>query len=113
LAAIELLIQAAETTVVALCAAHPALEHELRPDLEPSPTGLPIDRSIASPASATAFTGIDRHWTSSSASVVARSTTTNPIYKAHRESKALAAPGPEPCFPPYRDQAARAYDHHR
>ncbi len=35
LAALELLIQAADTTVVALCAAHPALEHELRPDPEP------------------------------------------------------------------------------
>jgi len=47
LAAIELLIQAAETTVVALCAAHPALEHELRPDLEPVTDRLadrPFDR---------------------------------------------------------------------
>lgn len=35
LAAIELLCQAAEMTVVALCAAHPGLEHELRPDPEP------------------------------------------------------------------------------
>ncbi len=35
LAAIELLIQAADTTVVALCAAHPALDHDLRPDPEP------------------------------------------------------------------------------
>lgn len=35
LAAIELLIQAADTTVVALCAAHPGLEHDLRPDPEP------------------------------------------------------------------------------
>ena len=35
LAAIELLVQAAETTVVALCAAHPGLEHDLRPDPEP------------------------------------------------------------------------------
>ena len=35
LAAIELLIQAAETTVVALCAAHPGLEHDLRPEPEP------------------------------------------------------------------------------
>jgi hypothetical protein len=35
LAAIELLIQAADTTVVALCAAHPGLEHHLRPDPEP------------------------------------------------------------------------------
>jgi hypothetical protein len=35
LAALELLIQAADTTVVALCAAHPGLEHELRPDPEP------------------------------------------------------------------------------
>lgn len=35
LAAIELLIQAAETTVVALCAAHPSLEHELSPDPVP------------------------------------------------------------------------------
>ncbi len=35
LAAIELLIQAAEMTVVALCAAHPGLQHELRPDPEP------------------------------------------------------------------------------
>ncbi len=35
LAAIELLIQAADTTVVALCAAHPGLEHALRPDHEP------------------------------------------------------------------------------
>jgi len=36
LAAIELLIQAADTTVVALCAAHPGLEHDLRPDPEPA-----------------------------------------------------------------------------
>jgi hypothetical protein len=35
LAALELLIQAADTTVVALCAAHPGLEHELRPDPQP------------------------------------------------------------------------------
>jgi hypothetical protein len=35
LAAVELLIQAADTTVVALCAAHPGLEHDLRPDPEP------------------------------------------------------------------------------
>jgi hypothetical protein len=35
LAAIELLIQAANTTVLALCAAHPGLEHDLRPDPEP------------------------------------------------------------------------------
>ena len=35
LAAIELLIQAADTTVVALCAAHTGLEHNLRPDPEP------------------------------------------------------------------------------
>ena len=36
LAAIELLIHAADTTVVALCAAHPGLEHDLRPDPEPA-----------------------------------------------------------------------------
>ena len=35
LAAIELLIQAADTTVVALCAAHLGLDHELRPDPQP------------------------------------------------------------------------------
>lgn len=35
LAVLELLIHAADTTVVALCAAHPGLEHELRPDPEP------------------------------------------------------------------------------
>ncbi len=35
LAAIELLIQAADTTVVALCAAHPGLELDVRPDNEP------------------------------------------------------------------------------
>jgi len=35
LAVIELLIQAADTTVVALCAAHAGLEHDLRPDPEP------------------------------------------------------------------------------
>ena len=35
LAAITLLIQAGDTTVVALCAAHPGLEHDLRPDPEP------------------------------------------------------------------------------
>jgi hypothetical protein len=35
LAALELLIQAADTTVVALCAAHPGLEHDLRPAPEP------------------------------------------------------------------------------
>ncbi len=35
LAALELLIQAADTTVVALCAAHPGLEHDLRPDPDP------------------------------------------------------------------------------
>lgn len=35
LAVLELLIQAADTTVVALCAAHPGLEHPLRPDPEP------------------------------------------------------------------------------
>lgn len=35
LAALELLIQAADMTVVALCAAHPGLEHDLRPDPEP------------------------------------------------------------------------------
>jgi hypothetical protein len=32
LAVLELLIQAADTTVIALCAAHLGLEHELRPD---------------------------------------------------------------------------------
>ncbi len=36
LAAIELLIQAADTTVVALCAAHPGLDHDLSPDPEPA-----------------------------------------------------------------------------
>ena len=35
LAALELLIQAADTTVVALCAAHPGLQHDLRPDPQP------------------------------------------------------------------------------
>lgn len=35
LAAIELLIQAADTTIVALCAAHRGLENDLRPDPEP------------------------------------------------------------------------------
>jgi hypothetical protein len=35
LAAIELLIQAADTTVIALCAAHRGLQHDLRPDPEP------------------------------------------------------------------------------
>ena len=35
LAAIELLIQATDTTVVALCAAHPGLEHDLMTDPEP------------------------------------------------------------------------------
>jgi|KBSMisStaDraftv2_1062788.scaffolds.fasta_scaffold58924_3 hypothetical protein len=35
LAALELLIQAADTTVVALCAVHRGLEHELRPDPQP------------------------------------------------------------------------------
>lgn len=35
LAALELLIQAADTTIVALCAAHHGLEHELRPDPQP------------------------------------------------------------------------------
>jgi len=35
LAALALLIQAADTTVVALCAAHPGLEHDLMPDPEP------------------------------------------------------------------------------
>jgi hypothetical protein len=35
LAVLELLTQAADTTVIALCAAHPGLEHELRPDPEP------------------------------------------------------------------------------
>jgi hypothetical protein len=45
LAAIELLIQAADTTVVALCAAHPGLEHDLRPDPEPAVDSL-ADRLV-------------------------------------------------------------------
>ena len=45
LAAIELLIQAADTTVVALCAAHPGLEHDLRPDPEPV-ADRPADRLV-------------------------------------------------------------------
>jgi hypothetical protein len=35
LAALELLVQAADTSIVALCAAHPGIEHDLRPDPEP------------------------------------------------------------------------------
>jgi len=36
LAALELLAEAAETAIVALCAAHPALEHELGDDPQPA-----------------------------------------------------------------------------
>jgi hypothetical protein len=35
LAAIDLLVQTAETAIVALCAAHPAIEHKLRHDPHP------------------------------------------------------------------------------
>lgn len=39
LAALELLVQAAETATIALCAAHPSIEHDLRHFPEP-----PIER---------------------------------------------------------------------
>lgn len=39
LAAIELLLHAAETAIIAVCAAHPNIEHDLRNDPE-----LPIDK---------------------------------------------------------------------
>jgi hypothetical protein len=40
LAILDLLAQAAETAILALCAVHPAIEHELRDDPAPPPEHL-------------------------------------------------------------------------
>jgi hypothetical protein len=58
LASIELLIQAAEITVIALCAAHLASSTSSGLTQSPPSTGLPIALSIASHACAMAFTSI-------------------------------------------------------
>jgi hypothetical protein len=57
--AIELLIQAADTSVVALCAAHHGLQHDLRPGPQPVVDRLAdqlVDRITG--MRATQFTGI-------------------------------------------------------
>ncbi len=98
LAAIELLIQAADTTVVALCAAHPALDHDLRPDPEPVIDGLLIASSTASPACATAFSNIADPWTTSSDSDETRATMTTTIPTSK----------PQPAGPTLRPLRARS-----
>ena len=113
LAAIELLIQAADTTVVALCAAHPGLEQTSGLTRSRSSTGLLIDSSTASRACATAFTSIAGPWTTSSASDAAPSTTTTSISKAlYREPtlRPLRAQGVGSRHV-HRHQAARVHDH--